>query len=102
MICKVSRLRARGIRVSAKTEEATTGDLRVNELTQSAFGRAVRVAQLLHPTRPSAVPELLPPLFDVQLLQLDKEQIVLSGIERECVDGQFIDYAQTWLAQRQK
>ena len=102
MICKVSRLRARGIRVSTKTNDAITGDLRVNELRQSAFGRAVRVAQLLHPSRPTAVPELLPPLFDAQLLQLDKEKIVLSGIERECVNGQYVDYAQTWLAERQK
>lgn len=102
MICNVSRLRARGVRISAKTDNATTGDLRVNELKQSAFGRAVRVAQLLHPSRPTAVPELLPPLFDAQLLQIDKEKIVLSGIERECVDGQFVDYAQTWLAERQK
>jgi hypothetical protein len=102
MICNVSRLRARGVRISAKTDNATTGDLRVNELKQSAFGRAVRVAQLLHPSRPAAVPELLPPLFDAQLLQIDKERLVLSGIERECLDGVFIDYAQTWVAERQR
>jgi len=102
MICKVTRLRARGIRVSAPTVEVTTGDLSIDELTQSAFGRTVRVAHLRHPTRPSAVPELLPPLFDPQMLQLEGNNIVLTGIERECVDGQFVDYAQTWLAEYQK
>lgn len=99
MICKVARLRARGVRVSAPGTEVTTGDLSIDELTQSAFGRCVRVAHLRHPTRPTAVPELLPPLFDPQMLQVEKNNIVLSGIERECVDGQLVDYAQTWLAE---
>ena len=99
MLCKVTRLRARGIRVSAKTDEAATGDLRIKERAQSAFGRAVMVAQLLDPTRPTAVPELLPPLFDPQLLQMQGNQMVFSGIERECIGGEFVDYAQTWLVE---
>jgi hypothetical protein len=101
MICKVTRLRARGIRVSAPAAEVTTGDLSIDEMAQSAFGRAVLVAHLRHPTRPTAVPELLPPLFDPQMLQVEKNNMVLSGIERELIDGQFVDYAQTWLAEYQ-
>ena len=102
MICKVTRLRARGIRVSSPTAEVTTGDLSIDEMTQSAFGRAVRVARLRHPTRPTAVPELLPSLFDPQMLQVEGNNMVLTGIERELIDGQMVDYAQTWLAEYQK
>ncbi len=101
MICKVTRLRTRGVRVSAPAAKVTTGDLSIEEMTQSAFGRCVRVAHLRHPTRPTAVPELLPPLFDPQMLQVERNNMVLSGIERELVDGQFVDYAQTWLAEYQ-
>jgi hypothetical protein len=102
MLCKVTRLRARGIRVATSTAEVTTGDLSIDEMAQSAFGRAVRVAHLRHPTRPTAVPELLPSLFDPQMLQMEKNRMVLAGIERELIDGQMVDFAQTWVAEYQK
>lgn len=95
----VTRLRVRGVRVRVdKDAVAAMGDLRVEDLAHSAFGRPMRVAHLTHPERPQSVPELLPPLFDVKLLKLDKEAMVLAGIERESVDGKLVDYAQTWLA----
>ena len=101
MICQVSRLRNRGIRVSTKEAKPALGDLRVTEMTQSAFGRAVRVAQLLHPSRPMAAPELLPQLFDVNLIKVENGNLVLTGFERELIDGKLVDFAQTWLARLQ-
>jgi hypothetical protein len=98
MMATVSRLRVRGVRIGAKASAPATGDLKVEEFVASGFGRAVKVARLLHPERPLSVPELLPPLFDVTLLQMDKEHLVLAGIERESIEGRVTDFAQTWLA----
>lgn len=102
MICDVSRLRERGVRISAADARPTAGDLLVSEMTRTAFGRALRIAQLLHPTRPYAAPELLPQLFDVQLIRIQKDELVLTGFERVQIDEKFVDFAQTWLAQVQK
>jgi hypothetical protein len=99
MIATVVRLRVRGVRVKRDGAALAVGDLQVAEMTASAFGRAVTVARLLHAVRPMAVPELLPPLFDVKLLKMTKDRLILSGIECETVDGQLTDYAQTWLAE---
>lgn len=97
MMATVTRLRVRGVRVRNDASVPTTGDLKVDELARSAFGRSMRVAHLTHPERPQFVPELLPPLFDVKLLKLDKEAMVLAGIERESIEGRLTDFAQTWL-----
>ena len=98
MMASVTRLRVKGVRVRSDAGATTVGELRVEEFVKSAFGRTVKVARLMHPDRPLSVPELLPPLFDVKLLKMENNFLVLAGIERESTEGQITDYAQTWLA----
>lgn len=95
----VQRLRVRGVRVKMERSAGVLGELIVNDMPASAFGRPIRVARLLHPERPTGAAELLPPLLDVQLLQVSEQRLVLAGIERELRDGEMTDYAQTWLAE---
>lgn len=98
MKASVIRLRDKGVRVRSSAGAAAVGELRDEEFVASAFGRTVKVARLLHRERPQSVPELLPSLFDVELLKLDQETMVLAGIERESIEGRLTDFAQTWLA----
>jgi hypothetical protein len=97
-MASVTRLRVKGVRVRSDAGVPAVGELKVEEFAKSAFGRTVKVARLTHPERPLSAPELLPPLFDVTLLKMDKEHLVLAGIERESIEGRITDYAQTWLA----
>jgi hypothetical protein len=98
MRASVIRLRDKGVRVRSSAGTAAVGELRVEEFAQSVFRRTVKVARLVHCERPLSVPELLPPLFDAVLLKIEKDHLVLAGIESESIDGKVVDYAQTWLA----
>ena len=97
MRCDVVRLRVRGVRVPASSRTAVTGLLELDELQASAFGRASRIARLRHPERPLGTAELIPPLLDVQLLQVRERRLILSGIEREPTEVGMADFAQTWV-----
>ena len=97
MRCTVVRLRVRGLRVRSRSCVPVSGLIELDELQASVFGRASRIARLRHPERPLGSAELIPPLLDVQLLQIRERRLVLNGIEREATDAGMVDYAQTWV-----
>lgn len=99
MKCSVQRLRQDGCRKKGVLPSVVKGSLSVDELTQSAFGRAVRVARLVDSQRPSAAPEVIPSLFDVSLLQISTDRIVLAGFERITSPEGIRDVMQTWVAE---
>ena len=42
---------------------------------------------------------LLPPLFDVPLLWMSKDQLAVAGFERRGYHARLTDFAQTWLCE---
>lgn len=72
-----------------------TGDLLVEEHYEHGLGRNARTAKLKDPCRPREG-DLLPILFDVQLLWVAPQGLMLTGFERVDAGGSVIDYAQSW------
>jgi len=100
MLVETIPLRARGTQISREernTTAAVRGQLLISDMTKSAFGRSILVADLRHPVRMYQVNELLPRLFDVHLVAMSKEVFTLTGFERRQEGDRFVDYAQSWL-----
>lgn len=73
------------------------GELTLHEERDAVLNRYTRVARLraIEPASGALVPALL----DAQLLELTRERIILSGIERieEPALSKIEDFAQTWV-----
>lgn len=102
MRATVKRLRIVGVRLSKlelDSAQSMLGELILEDWPENnCFKRPVRVARL-HPTTLNFHPQLLPPLFDAQVLRIDKSRLVLSGIEIHVEDGVTREVAQTWIAE---
>jgi hypothetical protein len=95
---QVVPVRKRGVpidRARLAREPALTGELLVEEHHDQALGRNARTAKLRDPTRPRDG-DLLPVLYDAQLLWMAPQGFMLSGFERVQVGGAATDYAQSW------
>lgn len=102
MKATIKCLRVAGVRLTkAELDSAPSveGELILEDWPENnCFNRPVRVARL-HTTTQNLQPQLLPPLFDAQVLRIDKTRLVLSGIEIN-VDGDVTrEVAQTWVAE---
>lgn len=89
------RLRVRGSPVPKyqfALKRPVEGILTVRETRDDILNRSTRIARLQSPTA-------VPPLLDVQLIELTAERMILSGIERheDPVLQKIEDFAQTWL-----
>ena len=76
-------------------EPPVTGELLVEEHHDQALGRTARTAKLRDPRRPRDG-DLLPVLYDVQLLWIAPQGMMLIGFERIVAGGAATDYAQSW------
>jgi len=91
-------MRRRGVPIAKEKlarEPAAVGELLVVEHRDAALGRTIRVAQLKNPTEP-VDGDLLPALYDVQLLWVAPQGLTLGGFERIAVGKVTTDYAQSW------
>jgi len=81
----------RWLRNSAQWVDAT---LSLAEERDDILGRSVRVAHLID----ARLADVFPPLIDAQLLSVDSERMVLSGLERDELTRK--ERAQTWVLHR--
>lgn len=97
----ITRLRSVGVRLTKAELDAVEpieGDLVLEDWPEGGgFKRPVRVARL-HPTVPGFCPQLLPPLFDAQVLRIERSRLFLSGIEIHIEGNVTREVAQTWIA----
>lgn len=92
---EVRRQRIKGVPLERDTRTSATpvvGDLRIEDQRSQRFGRTVRVATLMSLDR-QVDPGELPQLFDVQVLWMSPQSMVLGGFEVIENTG----YTQTWL-----
>ncbi|KXB32529.1 hypothetical protein AT959_02270 [Dechloromonas denitrificans] len=100
MLIRLHRLRERGWpipRYQFAFKEAQLGDLTVHEERDEVLNRYTRVAKVRSTEKGN--PLLVPCLLDAQLLEVTRERLVLSGIERieqPCI-AKIEDFAQTWV-----
>ena len=100
MMIFLHRLRERGWPIPKYQfgfKEPVAGELIVVEARDSVLNRHTRVAKLNDPN--TGAPIGIPSLLDVQLTELTRERMILSGIER-IEDGPLLkieDFAQTWV-----
>lgn len=100
MLVRLHRLRDRGWPIPKYQfafKEALLGDLTVHEERDEILNRYTRVAKVRSTENGS--PLLVPCLLDAQLLEMTRERLVLSGIERieELSISKIEDFAQTWV-----
>jgi hypothetical protein len=99
MLVKIHCLRERGRPIPKHQiafKPALAGWLTVHEERDSLLNRHTRVARFRAIENSN---ELLPALRDAQLVELTRERLILSGIER-CEDAtidRVEDFAQTWV-----
>ena len=101
MRAKVRRLRARGVvlpRQGAARDADAQGELRVEEHGDGLLGRSLRTARLLS-TSDGIHRDLLPPLYDVNLVAMAQNGFTLTGFERIANGKESADYAQSWWCQ---
>lgn len=100
MLFSVLQTHHQGVRLSRKEIRAAdplVGQLEIIDwLEGNAAGRAVRVANLKHPTI-SYHPNLLSPIFDPQIVKMTSQGFLLVGTQIHC-DEQFrpIETLQGW------
>lgn len=74
-----------------------TGNLRVEDWQQGgSFGRHIRQARLLDMTILTTSRDILPPLFDPQLVKMTNGQMTLHGYQIHAETGTAVHYAQCW------
>lgn len=100
MLVFLHRLRTRGVPIPKYQfafKEPVEGELWLREESDSVFNRHLRVATLKPP--PGVSGEPLHRLLDAQVIELTRERMILSGIEREhdLAINKIEDFAQTWV-----
>ena len=75
------------------------GNLVVEDWQDGAFGRPIRRARLLDMTISQAPRDIIPPLFDPQLVRMLDNQMVLHGyqIHVDMETGVINHYVQVWM-----
>jgi hypothetical protein len=78
-------------------KEAVEGELSLHEERDEVLNRQTRIARVRSPV--ATVKLEVPPLLDAQLIEVTRERLVLSGIERheDITIGKVTDFAQTWV-----
>ncbi len=99
MLVQIHRLRERGRPLPKHQfafKQAIAGCLSVHEERDSLLNRHTRVARLRETENSN---ELLPALRDAQLIEMTRERLILSGIERleDITINRVEDFAQTWV-----
>lgn len=99
MLVRIHCLRERGRPLPKHQfafKEAVAGWLTVHEERDNLLNRHTRVARLRSAENST---ELLPALRDAQLIEMTRERLILSGIERQedVVINKIEDFAQTWV-----
>lgn len=94
------RLRARGVPIPKYQfafKDPVEGELWLREEVDPVFNRHLRVATLKPPSGVAGEP--LHRLLDAQVIELTRERMILSGIEREhdLAINKIEDFAQTWV-----
>ena len=96
MQCEVARARTEGLLLSKYQRDRTwqRGELSVKEGPDPELHRVVRIAHL---RGPGSV-DIVPPLHDVQLIELRAGWWTLTGYERieGSVPGQMVCFQQSW------
>lgn len=100
MLIRLHRLRDRGVPIPKYQfafKAGLAGDLTIHEERDPVLNRHTRVARLREPSTRAPLP--VPMLLDAQLLELTRERMILSGIERLVapVILRVEDMAQTWV-----
>ncbi len=100
MLFSVVETHRQGVRLTReaiRAAEPIVGQLEITDwLEGSAFGRALRVARLKHPTL-SYHPELRHPLFDPQIVRMTGQGFLLIGIQIHTNEQlKAIEAAQGW------
>jgi hypothetical protein len=73
------------------------GNLVVEDWPQGGtYGRFIRQARLLDMTIPSTPRDLIPPLFEPQILKMTENQMTLHGYQIHTETGTAVHYAQCW------
>lgn len=99
MLIRLHRLRDSGVpipRYQFAFKATVAGELTIGEERDQVLNRYTRVAKL----RPAYGGELLVPmLLDAQVVELTRERLIISGLERieDPAILKTIDFAQTWL-----
>jgi hypothetical protein len=76
------------------------GNLVVEDWPQGgAYGRHIRQARLLDMTIPSTLRDIIPPLFEPQIVKMTENQMTLHGyqIHVDAEIGAIRHYAQSWV-----
>lgn len=100
MLVFLHRLRTRGVPIPKYQfafKEPVEGELTLRDEIDSVFNRHLRVATLSTAAGQSDTPALR--LLDAQLIELTRERLILSGIEREHDEAinKIENFAQTWI-----
>lgn len=101
MKAAITPLRVAGVRL--KQDELAVAPKITGELVMedwpgnNTFRRPIRVARLYPAGHYTFAPQLLPPLFDAQVLRITESQLFISGIEKLSDGQQFREVAQTWM-----
>ncbi len=77
-----------------------TGNLVIGDWNQGGtFGRNVRQTRLLDATVPQTPRDIIPPLFDPQLVKMTDGQMTLHGyqIHADAATGAVLHFAQVWV-----
>ena len=99
MLFAVVQTHRKGVRLSREEIRAATpvvGNLLLSDWLQgNASNRAIRVANLMHPTV-EYYPKLIQPIFDPVLVRMTKLGFLLVGTECRLEDGDGIESVQGW------
>lgn len=76
-------------------QQPVEGELQCFMLDDPHLRRTVRVAKLTR-TEDARRPELIPPLYDADVITLGRTGAVITGIERLPVDTGIVEFAQSW------
>jgi hypothetical protein len=79
---------------SLRETAPTPGELEVLDVRDDGVGRTVKVARLDAGIGPIRRQEIL---YEPHLIWMSEGRFTLAGFERVQVDGQVVNYAQSWL-----
>ena len=76
-------------------QEPVEGELQCFTVDDPHLRRPVRIAKLTR-TEDARRPELIPPLYDADVITLGRTGAVITGIERLPADDGVVEFAQSW------
>ena len=94
----VVRTRHRGRKLpdrELQRQAPVEGELQCFMVDDPHLRRTVRIAKLIR-TEDARRPELIPPLYDADVINLGRTGAVITGIERLPADDGVVEFAQSW------